>query len=200
MKKDEKYTETGKQLEKVLKKTNWTNGSQLDDYISNICLSRTVGEVLRMRESSNNARASWAATLVTDAIFNLDIGSINQIVQRVDGSIPTSDSRNDYANIMGDALDDVLDYENAYQRRIFPEDTVIIALAKAVLAISVMDAGNNFSKKKEKQQAIEMILQRTGGRKTEPTRLLAVTNFVQPDWMVGLPEGGNNATQGEDSL
>lgn len=139
--------------------------------------------------TSNNSRASWVATLITDAVFNLDIGAISQIVQRVDGTIPNSEDRESFANIMGDAIDDVLDYPDVEQRKVFPEDTVIIALAKAVLQISVMDTGNNFSRKKEKQQAIEMVLQRTGGRRSQPTRNLLDTKFVEPEWMKGLPSG-----------
>ena len=177
----------GKQIIKK-SQSNWSEPGLLDRYVSEVCLSKTVGETLRMRETSNNARSCWVATLVSDAIFNMDIGAISQIVQRLDGTIPTTEDRESYANIMGNAIDDVLDYTKADQLTIFPDDPCIIALAKTVVAISTQDCGNNFSKKKEKQQAIEMILQRTGGRKSEPTRVLLTTNYIEPDWMKGLPD------------
>lgn len=170
----------------------------LDFYIASICLDHTVGEVVKMRETSHNARSCWAATLVTDAIFGMDIGAISQIVSRIDGTVPATKDRNSYANIMGDAIDDVLDYTKAEQVKVRPGDLTIIALAKVVIAISMSDPGNNFSKKKEKQQAIEMVLQRTGGRKSEPTMNLLDTKFVEPAWMKGLTSGEDHNKEPEE--
>lgn len=49
---------------------------------------------------------------------------------------------------------------------------------------------NNYQAKKAKQDAVTMIMERTGGRKVEPVKPALETRFVDPDWM-GLTDGGN---------
>ena len=190
VKKEDEDTTSGKLATiKRKQKNNWNQEGMLDAYIASICLEHTVGETLSMMETAHNARTCWAATLISRAIYDRDMGAISQIVTRIDGTVPESKERSSFAKIMGDALNDVLDYTDIEEMTIFPDDPVIIALAKVVIWISVSEPGNNFSKKKEKQQAIEMVLQRTGGRKSEPTRNLLDTKFVEPDWMRGLTDG-----------
>ena len=163
--------------------------ASLDEYLTTICLERTIGQVVKSYESAANARAYWTNALFVDAVFNKNISAIDLIATRVDGLVPAEGERYKYANILGDALADILNYESAKDiMTIYPDDPCIIALAKAIYAISVQDAGNNYGKKKDKQKATEMILERTGGRKTEPTRNLLETKYVEPEW-AKLPEG-----------
>lgn len=158
----------------------WTG---IDDYLTYLCLEKTIGEVLEMRERAPNAKCYFAAQLIFCAVFETDIGCIQQVVERVDGTIPEEGERDKFANIFGDALDDVLELDNVEQLRIFPQDPCIIAIAKATYSISVCPVGKNVNKKKDRQKAIEMILKRTGGRKSEPTRETKVIEYVDPEWM-----------------
>lgn len=160
----------------------------IDQYLTMMLLERTVGEVAMLRESASNAKQYWTSSLIIDSIIEKDIGLINQIATRVDGTVPTENDRSKFANLIGEAIDDVMAYPDARQCVIQPDDLCVIALAKAVLFISLDHPGKNVSKRRDKQAAVELILGRTGGRKTEPVKELLTTNYVDPDWM-GLPEG-----------
>lgn len=142
-----------------------------------------MSEIVRSREAASNARAYFVANLVCDAVFNQDIDVCKQIITRVDGAVPDEESRTGYANIFGDALEDVLGYEEARRLEVFPEDLGIIAIAKVVIFKSMADVGRNFQMRKAKNDAIDMILNRVGGRKTKPTKPLLETTFEDPDWM-----------------
>ena len=155
-------------------------------------LQKTIGEILKLHESATNAKALFVSHLVFDAVFNYDIQALKQIVNRVDGAVPESQKRRNYANIFGDALEDVLSYENRSQLKIMPDDLVIIAMAKVCVWVSMSDPGNNAQKRKDKNDAIQMILERTGGRKSEPTKQLTATNYVEPEWMRNLPPAGKS--------
>jgi len=163
-------------------------------YLTQVCLERTVFEVCKGLETCLNARAYFVATLVTDAIFEQDIDSIKQIIERVDGTVPDEKERGGFANIFGDALEDVLDSEEQEQLTIRPDDKVIIALAKATVFIALSHPGKNFQMRKQKNDAVDMVFKRTGGRKTEPTRPMLETTYEDPDWMK-LPgqDGGDSS-------
>ena len=150
-------------------------------------LQKTIGEILKLHESATNAKALFVSHLIFDAVFNYDIQALKQIVARVDGAVPDSQKRRHYANIFGDALEDVLAYTDKAHLKIQPDDLVIIAMAKVCVWVSMSDPGNNAQKRKDKNDAIQMILERTGGRKSEPTKELMTTNYVEPEWMRGLP-------------
>ena len=169
----------------------------LDEYISMVLLERTVGEVFKMRETAINARAFWVANLVFNAIIEKDIGVIAQLASRVDGGVPTAGSREAYANMFGNAIEDVMDYDRADRVNIYPDDTCLIAIAKVIVQISLEDPGKNYAKKKEKQQAVEMIFARTGGRKTEPTKFSLEASYTRPDWLKGALGGGDDGSETE---
>lgn len=171
----------------ITKRREELKKGQLDDYLLRVCLERTVGEMMRMREESENARAYFAASLIYNAVFEKDIQAINQIVWRIDGTAPRTAERKDYANIFGDALDDVLDYDRGDQMKVYPDDLCIVAMAKVVIYIALQPVGFNVAKRKDQQTAIDMVLTRTQGRKTEPTKLLDQAEYVAPEWM-RLPE------------
>lgn len=172
---------------------------KLDRYLSDICLHWTVGQMKRAIEFSNNPRTLLVASIVNNAIFELDMGAISNIVMRIDGTVPDEESRSGYANLFGEALDTVLSLTDFRQNlNVYPEDTCIIGLAKAVIYISGQSVGNNPSKRKERQKAQEMVFARTGGRKTAPTKLAIETSYARPDWMSSLPEGEKDDAE-EDS-
>ncbi len=153
-----------------------------------LCMERSIGDVVLLRESATNAKQYWAASLIVDAVFECDIGLIEQIATRIDGTVPADVERDKFANLVGDALDDIMDYTNVELLTVQPDDKSIIALAKAVYFISIDHPGKNLNKKKDKHKAVEMVLNRVGGRKTTPKKELILTNYVEPEWM-SLPQG-----------
>lgn len=159
------------------------NSDGIDDYTAASCLEKTVGDIIKARETATNARQYFVASLVFDAIFEQDMALIEILANRIDGTVPTSDNRESFANLMGDAIDDVLDMGNADQVKVYPSDRAIIALAKVVFHLATSPTRGNPVKKREKQKAVEMVYARTAGRRVEPVRPQLETRYVKPQWM-----------------
>lgn len=172
----------------------------LDDYITDVVLNSTVGTLLRTRVTAPDARTAFVANTICAAIFDLDIGLISEIVKRIDGLAPSKGDMDTFSNIFSDALDDVLSYTDREQTVIYPDDPPIIALAKATMAVSMSDPGRNMQARKDRQKAVQMILDRVEGRMSEPARPQEETVYSVPEW-VGLPRGeedgeGDNQAEG----
>lgn len=116
----------------------------------------------------------------------MDMGLIDIIATRIDGTVPVSTERESFANLLGDAIDDVLDMERADQTMIDPEDSAIIAIAKVIYHIGIAAAGNDFNKRRDRQKAVEMIYARTAGRRNEPVRIDVEEKYVKPKWLEDL--------------
>jgi len=129
----------------------------------------------------------WITSLIWNAVFEKDIDAIEQIVSRVDGGIPDAKERDLYANYFGAALDDVLSLTDSGQCHLFPDDPVIIALAKCAVAISLTPAADNVQAIKAKNKAIALIFDRAEGRKSAPVARSEIVSFTDPAWMKGLP-------------
>lgn len=155
----------------------------LDNYLTEVCLDRSMGDVVRSREQAANAKEYTVACMVFNAVFELDVDLIRTIALRIDGTVPEESKREGFANILGDALEDVLSYDKKEQTKIVPEDPPVIAMAKALVHIGTQPCGSNYAKRKERNLAAQMILERTGGRKVSPTKPLLETQYVAPDWM-----------------
>ena len=172
----------------------------LDDYITDTVLNSTVGTLLRTRVTAPDARTAFVANTICAAIFDLDIGLISEIVKRIDGLAPSKGDMDTFSNIFSDALDDVLSYTDREQTVIYPDDPPIIALAKATMAVSMSDPGRNMQARKDRQKAVQMVLDRVEGRMSEPARPQEETVYSVPEW-VGLPRGeedgeGDDETEG----
>lgn len=167
----------------------------LDDYLTNVCLMRTMGDVVRSRDIATNAKQYTVASMIYNAVFELDIDLIRTIALRIDGTVPEEDKRDGYANLIGDAIDDVMSYELATQMKVTPDDPPIVAMAKALIYVGTQPCGSNYAKRKERNLAAQMILERTGGRKVQPTRAQIETQYVEPEWMQLSPgeEGENDS-------
>lgn len=160
----------------------------LDELFTRTAVEKSIGQVSRDRSRSINARGYFVANVIWTAVFDLDISLISEIVKRIDGLAPSKGDNHGYSEIFGDALLDVLDYERADQMRVYPDDPAIIALAKATVAIANADAGRNMQARKDRQKAVQMILDRTEGRRSEPARPVEETVYEAPAWL-GLAEG-----------
>lgn len=164
--------------------------ADLDATLTHTCLNMSLGDVVQRRENARNTRHLLAAELVYNAVFNADVGLIDQIAKRIDGQTPTSKERKSYANYLGNALDVVLDLpaEEEYLN-LYVDDPAIIALAKACVFVAMRPDNGNFQKRKEKHTAVDIIFNRTGGRKVEPVREALEEKYIDPDWLDVLPEG-----------
>lgn len=155
----------------------------LDGYMADVCLFRTMGDVVHSREVATNAKQYTVNSMIFNAVFEMDVDLIRTIALRIDGTVPEEDKRSGYANIIGEALEDVLSYERADQMRIVPSDPPVIAMAKALVYIGTQPCGSNYAKRKERNLAAQMILERCGGRKVQPTRQDLTIEYVEPEWM-----------------
>lgn len=147
-----------------------------------------------MRVNAPSARTAFVASTICQAVFDLDIGLISEIVKRIDGLAPSKGDMDAYSNIFSDALNDVLEYTRGDQMTIYPTDAPIIALAKATVAISVSDPGRNMQARKDRQKAVSMILDRIEGRRSEPAKPTELPEYEEPAWL-GLAEGGEDAKE-----
>lgn len=162
------------------------SSGDIDAYTAEVCLCRTMGDVVRSRDTATNARQYFVANLIFSAVFEQDMALIDIIATRIDGTVPTTGERDSFANLMGDAIDDVLDRERSDQTMIRPEDPVIIALAKVVFHIAVGETKHDYNKRKDRQKAVEMVYSRTAGRRNEPVRLAIEEKFVEPSWLSNI--------------
>lgn len=191
MKRQEKSTEKNTAIEK-----SRTYDTTLDGYMADVCILRTMGDVVHSREVATNAKQYTVNSMIYNAVFEMDVDLIRTIALRVDGTVPEEDKRAGYANIMGAALEDVLSYDRADQLKVVPNDPPIIAMAKALVYIGTQPCGSNYAKRKERNLAAQMILERCGGRKVQPTRIEAQIEYVEPEWMqLGQPETEDNDEQ-----
>lgn len=170
----------------------------LDGYMADVCLFRTMGDVVKSREVATNAKQYAVNSMIFNAVFEMDVDLIRTIALRIDGTVPEEDKRAGYANIIGAALEDVLSYERADQLKVVPNDPPVIAMAKALVYIGTQPCGSNYAKRKERNLAAQMILERCGGRKVQPTRIEAQIEYVEPEWMqLGQPEGQDHGEEEE---
>lgn len=163
----------------------------LDDYITEVALNRTVADLMRIRNTAATARSAFVANTICAAIFDLDIGLISEIVKRIDGLAPAKGDMDAFSNIFSDALNDVLEYDQASQMRVFPTDTPIIALAKATVAVSMSEPGRNMQARKDRQKAVQMVLDRIEGRMSEPAKPIEAPEYIEPEWL-GLTKGDDD--------
>lgn len=166
----------------------------LDDYITDVALRKTLADLMEMRVSAPSARTAFVASTICQAIFDLDIGLISEIVKRIDGLAPSKGDMGAFSNIFSDALNDVLEYTDGRQLTIYPTDKPIIALAKATVAISVSNPGRNMQARKDRQKAVTMILDRIEGRRSEPAKPVELPEYEEPSW-IGLAEGDGDGDQ-----
>lgn len=123
-----------------------------------------------------NAADFLVARLFTDAVFSQDIRAIQLIINRIDGGLPKDTEVARYQTEFGDCLNEIMEMEDNEQTMVKPDDTVMMALCKSLYQIATQDIYWDYEKlkrrrpsdsvKKERDAAMRMVLERTGGRKT----------------------------------
>lgn len=161
----------------------------LDSLIEQMA-QKQLGDVVGLQEGTNRKMVYWASDrglntaaqflvcrLFTDAIFNSDIRCIQTIINRVDGGLPKDSEVSLYRTSFADAVAELMTMTEADQLKVYPDDTVMMALAKSLYDIACEDIyWDEFegckkkpsdTKKQLRDNAMRMILERAGGRKTK---------------------------------
>lgn len=162
----------------------------------------TISEGKRARigfptTNKENAAMYLVCRLFTDAVFNQDIRSIQLIINRIDGGLPKDTEVNSFKTEFGDCLNEVMQMESGVQLKVMPEDTVMMALCKSLYSLAVQDiywdedkgrpCRPSVDKKQERDNALRMVLERTGGRKTIATVPQEIEEVEEADWIKSLP-------------
>ena len=151
------------------------------------------------RPGTKNAAAYLVCRLFTDAIFSQDIRAIQLIINRIDGGLPKDVEVDGYRTQFSDCLNEVMLMETGEQMKLKPDDTVMMALCKSLYAMSVQDIywdeergrmrKPSVEKKQERDAALRMVLERTGGRKTLVATTAVHDEIEDADWIAALPTG-----------
>lgn len=126
--------------------------------------------------AGKNAADFLVSRLFTDAVFSQDIRAIQLIINRVDGGLPKDTEVDDYRTMFGDCLNEIMGMTREQQLMVEPDDTVMMALCKSLYMLATQDIywdpeklrkkRPSDTQKKERDAALRMVLERTGGRKT----------------------------------
>lgn len=129
-----------------------------------------------MVTEDRNAADFLVARLFTDAVFSQDIRAIQLIVNRIDGGLPKDVDVSRYKTEFGDCLNEIMGMRSEEQFKVKPDDTVMMALCKSLYLLATQDIywdrerkrsrRPSDSQKKDRDAALRMVLERTGGRKT----------------------------------
>lgn len=148
-------------------------------------------------EGSDSAAAYLVCRMFTDAIFSQDIRAIQLIINRVDGGLPKDVEVGEYRTQFSDCLNEIMAMPVGEQVKLQPDDTVMMALCKALYALSVQDIywdhekgkprRPSVDKKQERDAALRMVLERTGGRKTLVSASKAKEQVEDASWISALP-------------
>lgn len=147
--------------------------------------------------NARNAADVLVARLFTDAVFSDDIRSIQLIINRIDGGLPKDVDVDSYKTEFGDALNQVMSITDGDIIKIMPDDTVMLALCKNLYQMAIQDIywdpvakrkrRPSEAMKKERDSALRMVLERTGGRKTLTDVPKLVEDVEVAPWIAQLP-------------
>lgn len=136
------------------------------------------------------------ARLYTDAIFSQDIRCIQLIINRIDGGLPKDTEVDLYKTQFGDCLNEIMGMTRDDQLMVYPEDSVMMAMCKSLFQIATKDIYWDYDKsrsrrpsdseKKERDAALRMVLERTGGRKTLSPSLAEHEDVEIAGWIADL--------------
>lgn len=150
-------------------------------------------------KESQSAADFLVSRLFTDAVFSQDIRSIQLIINRIDGGLPKDVDVESYRTLFGDCLNQIMGMTRSEQLTVEPDDTVMMALCKSLFQLATQDIYWDRDKlrsrrptdeqKRERDAAMRMILERTGGRKTLAAIPPAKDDVEIAGWIAQLTEG-----------
>lgn len=145
--------------------------------------------------------------LFTDAVFNGDVYAIQTIVNRIDGTPPADVDVDDYRTLFGDCIQEVLDSSEADKLKVYPEDTVMMALCKSLYDTAVRDIYHDAKgkpvrpsseAKRERDSAMRLILERAGGRRTRTGSVKERLEVEVAPWIGQLESGDSSCNSSPD--
>ena len=188
--------------------TSDMRGATIDEKIEELS-HRRLGDVVRLSEgkvlhigpdsrNAKNAAEYLVARLYTDAVFSCDIRAIQLIIDRIDGGLPKDVEIGLYRTQFSDCLNEILALPIDERMQPLPDDTVLMALGKALYCLAVQDIYWNertqerrrrapTDLKQERDAALRMILERTGGRRTLTSVGQVHEEIEEADWINALP-------------
>ena len=158
-----------------------------------------TGDSIRPRVTccEQNAAAYLVSRMFTDAIFSNDIRTIQLIINRIDGGLPKDVEVDEYQTQFSDCLNKIMAMTDGEQLKLKPDDTVMMGLCKSLYALATQDIywdpergrlrRPSTDKKQERDAALRMILERTGGRKTLVAKTEQSEQIEDADWIGSLP-------------
>ena len=159
--------------------------------------------------SARNAADVLVSRLFTDAVFSDDIRSIQLIINRIDGGLPKDVDVDSYKTEFGDALNSVMSLTSGELVKIMPDDTVMMALCKNLYQMAIQDIYWDASRgkprrpseavKKERDAALRMVLERSGGRKTLTDVQKIAEDIEMAPWITNLIGDGGATVSAADS-
>ena len=183
-----------------------TNGDTVDESIARMASER-IGDVVSIAEGNRwmigmatdqNAAEFLVSRLFTEAVFSQDIRAIQLIINRIDGGLPKDVEIACYRTEFGDCLNAIMGMTRMEQLTVEPDDTVMMALCKSLYQIATEDIYWDHEKlrkkrpsdtqKKERDAALRMVLERTGGRKTLSEITPDKEDVEIAPWIAELPE------------
>lgn len=163
-----------------------------------VTISEGIHPQMGFPRGETNATKFLVGRLFTDAVFNQDIRAIQLIINRIDGGLPKDTELDNYQTMFGDCLKDVMAIKDGTQLKVMPQDTVMMAMCKALYATSVEDIywdpvkkrkrKPTDAEKKERDAALRIVLERTGGRKTLSTKTEEKEQLGVASWIAQLEE------------
>lgn len=72
----------------IIKPKAMPTSESMDDYIANVSLFRTIGQVVAGRDTAGTTKTFFVMNLFFSAVFDMDISLISEIVKRIDGTAP----------------------------------------------------------------------------------------------------------------
>ena len=158
-------------------------------------VQRAEGSFPRIATLNGNARSHLVARLFTDAVFNQDIRAMQLVISRIDGGLKNDVEMSGYETEFSESLTAVLELEDGEKLKIVPEDTVMTAMCKSLVDMACRDiysdaraAGKrkpSTEAKQERDAAMRIVIERSGGKKTTP---IAQPEDVEPVKLAGWIE------------
>ncbi len=152
--------------------------------------------------TSINATKFLVSRMFTDAIFNGDIRVIQTIVNRIDGGLPKDVDIEEARTLFGDCVNCILESPIDERIKVHPDDSVLMAMAKALYAEAVKDIYWNHElnkpvkkptteDKQSRDAALRMILERSQGRRTITSKEKQLENIEVAGWIKSLKDGSD---------
>lgn len=188
-----------------------TSGVTVDENIA-ILANRKICDVvfeaenrymqISFPEGNSNASKFLVSRLFTDAVFNQDIRAIQLIINRIDGGLPKDTEIDNYQTMFGDCLAEVMSSTRGDQLKVYPTDTVMMSLCKSLYSIATEDIYHRWdenrecfvkhrptdAQKRERDAALRMVLERSGGRKTLNEKAVQAEAIEVAPWIAELSD------------